>query len=169
MHGTRSGGSAPAPGPAALQPSAAEPTTNVQTVGAAVPGARGILLPKASELTQQLNIKVPSVHLTPRGCSTKSKRNDALARSIADGGTRAQPSRGAASELPVAGRSPNPDESALFRTEEFQARRAARQQPAAAQPAAAGPRAAGLLLGCCWAWASADSTAPATQSAANKT
>ena len=145
MHGTRSGGSAPAPrGPAALQPSAAEPTANVQAVGAAVPRARGIPLPKASELTQ--SIKVPSVNLTPHGCLTKTKRNDALVHSIADGGTRAQPSRGAASELPVAGRSPNPDESALFRTEEFQARRAARQQPAAAQPAAAGPR-AGLLLG----------------------
>ena len=123
-----------------MQPSAAEPTANVQAVRAAVPRARGIPLPKASDLTQQL--KVPSVNLTPRGCLTKSKRTDALARSIADGGTRAQPSRGAASELPVAGRSPNPDESALFRTEEFQARRAARQQPAAAQPAAAG-----LLLG----------------------
>ena len=144
MHGTRSGGSAPAPGPAARQPSATEPTANVQAVGAAVPRARGIPLPKASELTQ--SIKVPSVNLTPHGCLTKTKRNDALVYSIADGGTRAQPSRGAASELPVAGRSPNPDESALFRTEEFQARRAARQQPAAAQPAAAGPQ-AGLLLG----------------------
>jgi hypothetical protein len=60
----------------------------VQAVGAAVPRVRGIPLPKASELTQ-LNIKVPSVHLTPRGSLTKSKRNDALARSIADGGTRA--------------------------------------------------------------------------------
>ena len=144
MHGTRSGGSAPAPGPAARQPSATEPTAHVQAIGAAVPRARGIPLPKASELTQ--SIKVPSVNLTPRGSSTKTKRNDALVHSIADGGTRAQPSRGAASELPVAGRSPNPDEPALFRTEEFQARRAARQQPAAAQPAAAGPR-AGLLLG----------------------
>ena len=44
-------GSASAPGPAALQPSAAEPTTNVQAVGAAVPRARRISLPKASELT----------------------------------------------------------------------------------------------------------------------
>ena len=143
MHGTRSGGSAPAPGPAARQPSATEPTANVQAVGAAVPRARGIPLPKASELTQ--SIKVPTVNLTPRGCLTKTKRNDAFVHSIADGGTRAQPSRGAASELPVAGRSPNPYESALFRTvEEFLVRRAARRQPAAAQPAAAGPR-AGLL------------------------
>jgi hypothetical protein len=126
MHGTRLGGSAPALGPAARQPSTTEPAANVQAVGAAVPRAREIPLPKASELIE-LNIKVPSVHLTPRGCSTKSKRNDALARSIADGGTQAQPSRGAASERPVAGRNPNPDESALFRTEEFQARRAARQ------------------------------------------
>jgi hypothetical protein len=76
MHGTRSGGSAPAPGPAAMQPSAAEPTANVQAVGAAVPSARRIPLPKASELTDGLNIKVPSVHLTPRGCLTKSKRDD---------------------------------------------------------------------------------------------
>ena len=52
MHGTRSGGgSAPAPGPAARQPSAAEPTANVQAVGATVPRARGIPLPKAKELT----------------------------------------------------------------------------------------------------------------------
>jgi hypothetical protein len=73
MHGTRSGGSAPAPGPAALQPSAAEPTANVQAVGAAVPRARRFPRPKESELTL-LNIKVPSVHLIPRGCLTKSKR-----------------------------------------------------------------------------------------------
>ena len=77
MHGTRSGGSAPAPGPTALQPSEAEPTANVQAIGATVPRARRIPLPKVSELTQ-LNIKVPSVRLTPRGCLTKSKRDDAL-------------------------------------------------------------------------------------------
>jgi hypothetical protein len=89
MHGTRSGGSALAPGFAALQLSAAERTANVQAVGAAVPRARRIPLPKASELTQ-LDIKVPSVNLTPRGCLTKSKCNDALAHSIADDGTRAR-------------------------------------------------------------------------------
>ena len=79
MHGTWSGGSAPTPGPAALQPSAAERTANVQAVGAAVPRARRIPLPKASELTQ-LKIKVPSVNLIPRGYSAKSERDDALAR-----------------------------------------------------------------------------------------
>jgi hypothetical protein len=67
----------------------------VQAVGAAVPRAHRIPLPKASELTQ-LGIKVPSVNLTPRDCLTKPKRNDALTHSIADDGTRAQPSKGAA-------------------------------------------------------------------------
>ena len=65
MYGTRSGGSALAPGPAAMhrmQPSAAERTANVQAVGTAVPMAHRIPLPKASELTQ-LDIKVPSVNL----------------------------------------------------------------------------------------------------------
>ena len=132
MHGTRSGGSVPAPGPAALQPSAAERTANVQAVGAAVSTARRIPLPKAAELTQ-LGIKVPSVNLDACGCLTKSKRTDALASSIADDGTRAQPSRGTALELPMAGRSPNSDEAALFRTGEFQERRAARLQAASAR------------------------------------
>ena len=122
----------PAPGPAALQPSAAERTANVQAVGAAVSTARRIPLPKAAELTQ-LGIKVPSVNLDPRGCLMKSKRTDALASSIADDGTRAQPSRGTALELPMAGRSPNSDEAALFRTGEFQERRAARLQAASAR------------------------------------
>jgi hypothetical protein len=62
MHGTRSGGCAPAPGPAAVQPSAAERTANVQAVGATVSTAHRIPLPKAAELTQ-LGIKVPSVNL----------------------------------------------------------------------------------------------------------
>ena len=134
MHGTRSGGSAPTPGPAALQPSAAERTalSNVQAVGATVSTARRIPLPKAAQLTQ-LGIKVPSVNLDPRGCLTKSKRTDALASSIADDGTRAQPSRGTASELPMAGRSPNSGDAALFRTGKFQERRAARLQAASAR------------------------------------
>jgi hypothetical protein len=104
----------------------------VQAVGAAVSTARRIPLPQAAELTQ-LGIKVPSVNLDPRGCLTKSKRTDALASSIADDGTRAQPSRGTALELPMAGRSPNSDEAALFRTGEFQERRAARLQAASAR------------------------------------
>ena len=111
---------------------AAERTPNVRAVGAAVPSAHRIPVPKASELTQ-LDIKVPSANLDPRGCLTKSKRNDALASSIADDGTRAQPSRGAASELPMVGRSPNLDEAALFRTGKFQERRAARLQAASAR------------------------------------
>jgi hypothetical protein len=69
-----------------MQPSEAEPTANVQAIGATVPRARRIPLPKVSELTQ-LNIKVPFARLTPYGCLTESKRDDALARSIADGGT----------------------------------------------------------------------------------
>jgi hypothetical protein len=64
----------------------------------------------------------------------KSKRTDALASSIADDGTRAQPSRGTALELPMAGRSPNSDEATLFRTGEFQERRAARLQAASDLP-----------------------------------
>ena len=68
-----------------MQSSTAERTVNVQAVGAAVTRARRIPLPKVSELTH-FDIKAPFVNRTPRGCSAKSKRDDALARSI---GTRA--------------------------------------------------------------------------------
>jgi hypothetical protein len=51
-----------------MQPSAAERTANVQTVGAAVSTARRISLPKVAELTQ-LGIKVPSVNVRTIRCT----------------------------------------------------------------------------------------------------
>ena len=65
MHGTRmtrSGGRAPAPGPAALQPSAAKRTANVEVVGAAVPTlprARQIPLPKVRKKCEDCRDKYP--------------------------------------------------------------------------------------------------------------